>query len=319
MPRGIGRRGGSGGLLLVCGKAPLDPPAPGGPSHLAGPCRHLGSHQRPPGRPCRRAHTPVPLAGQDSFLWMEPFVFGVPKSQRLKWELTCDHVTWTLCTVDGLEAINSGPKCRVLSKPHTPPLLRGRVNLFSPRKDPTRRVPLGSPFPGGGDRARPDPSPGDTLLDPLWATSRAPGGTASHSGSWGPQRDDLVVEACGGEAGHTGLAASAALTWRSCAFSGDAPSLSVTGSSARPLVHLSCPPGLRETCSYQHPRHTGGEAEARGAEAPAGTHGKRERRDLNSGPLTPALSATASAICFSGALGSVRTGPSLGTGTAVSG
>lgn len=41
---------------------------------------------------------------------MEPFIFNVHKSQRLKWKLTCDHVKWTFCTLDGLEAINSGPE-----------------------------------------------------------------------------------------------------------------------------------------------------------------------------------------------------------------
>lgn len=41
---------------------------------------------------------------------MGPFIFIVHKSQSLQGELTCDHVMWTCCPLDGLAPGSSDPK-----------------------------------------------------------------------------------------------------------------------------------------------------------------------------------------------------------------
>lgn len=116
---------------------------------------------------------------------MEPFILNIHKSQRLKWELTCDHVKWTFCTWDGLEAINSGPE--VLSYEQTNPRSRprGRVNSFKPRENGV----LHSHFPGEDGGAGRSLAGGEMLLGHVLATTRTSGGTGSHSGLWGtPKR-----------------------------------------------------------------------------------------------------------------------------------
>lgn len=63
--------------------------------------------------------------------------------------MTCDHVMWTFCALDGLEAVNSGSEVLSCEQTKHPPHPGKQIHSLNPQKNPTK---FASHFPGERQR-----------------------------------------------------------------------------------------------------------------------------------------------------------------------